>query len=249
MDLPFLQSLGELIGLALVMMLAGAAVAAVTQAVSLVARGRQRYLRAAVEQLLARFPMTRADAAAAAEMALRHPLVAPHSRRASSVRREELVRVLLELAAEPSAKPLQEAFGFHRGAADAARLLRALDGRALRLERARPSEPLHLRQTRAILGAAGPNRAIARIHAEFAGAMRRATARYRLETRVVAAAVALGVVFAMRLDSLELLGRAARLQHAPSQWVGLALSWMLLSLGAPFWYDRLKDLLHLRPGR
>jgi hypothetical protein len=28
---------------------------------------------------------------------------------------------------------------------------------------------------------------------------------------------------------------------------GLMLTWVLLSLGAPFWYDRLKDLLKLRP--
>jgi hypothetical protein len=29
--------------------------------------------------------------------------------------------------------------------------------------------------------------------------------------------------------------------------VGVAVTWMLLSLGAPFWYDALKDLLKLRP--
>jgi hypothetical protein len=29
-------------------------------------------------------------------------------------------------------------------------------------------------------------------------------------------------------------------------WLGIAVTWMLLSLGAPFWYDALKDLLKLR---
>jgi hypothetical protein len=29
-------------------------------------------------------------------------------------------------------------------------------------------------------------------------------------------------------------------------WLGLLVTWMLLSLGAPFWYDALKDLLKLR---
>ena len=29
-------------------------------------------------------------------------------------------------------------------------------------------------------------------------------------------------------------------------WLGVMLTWMLLSLGAPFWYDALKDLLKLR---
>jgi hypothetical protein len=30
-------------------------------------------------------------------------------------------------------------------------------------------------------------------------------------------------------------------------WLGLIVTWMLLSLGAPFWYDALKNLLKLRP--
>jgi hypothetical protein len=29
-------------------------------------------------------------------------------------------------------------------------------------------------------------------------------------------------------------------------WRGIVLTWVLLSLGAPFWYDALKDLLKLR---
>ncbi len=29
-------------------------------------------------------------------------------------------------------------------------------------------------------------------------------------------------------------------------WLGLLVTWMLLSLGAPFWYDLLKDTLKLR---
>jgi hypothetical protein len=29
-------------------------------------------------------------------------------------------------------------------------------------------------------------------------------------------------------------------------WLGLLVTWMLLSLGAPFWYDALKDMLKLR---
>ncbi len=31
-----------------------------------------------------------------------------------------------------------------------------------------------------------------------------------------------------------------------SSWRGVLLTWILLSLGAPFWYDSLKDLLKLR---
>jgi len=32
-----------------------------------------------------------------------------------------------------------------------------------------------------------------------------------------------------------------------NSWKGIFLSWVLLSLGTPFWYDILKDLLRLRP--
>jgi hypothetical protein len=32
-----------------------------------------------------------------------------------------------------------------------------------------------------------------------------------------------------------------------SSWRGVLLTWILLSLGAPFWYDALKDMLKLRP--
>ena len=31
-----------------------------------------------------------------------------------------------------------------------------------------------------------------------------------------------------------------------TSWRGVVLTWILLSLGAPFWYDALKDLLKLR---
>jgi hypothetical protein len=31
-----------------------------------------------------------------------------------------------------------------------------------------------------------------------------------------------------------------------NSWRGVLLTWVLLSLGAPFWYDALKDLLKLR---
>jgi hypothetical protein len=31
-----------------------------------------------------------------------------------------------------------------------------------------------------------------------------------------------------------------------TSWRGVVLTWVLLSLGAPFWYDALKDLLKLR---
>lgn len=214
MDAAILQSLNELLGLALVMTLGGLAVAALTQGTALVSRARRRHLCAAVELLLARVHAPRNSAA----KVMRHPMVG------SSLRCVELLRVLLEVS--------PETLGI--GVEEARRLLRALEA--------------ELAQGGVATALKG-NAAADRICCDFARAMERATRQYRLETRCIAAAAGAAAVWAMRLDSLDILGRAARLQRAPAHCVGMALAWMLVSLGAPFWYDRVKDLLHLRPGR
>ncbi len=72
--------------------------------------------------------------------------------------------------------------------------------------------------------------------------MVRATSRYRLRARMVTSLLALLLVIAAQIDLLQFL----RLRYG-GHWAGLTLSWVLISLGTPFWYDRLKDLLHLRP--
>src|SRR5439155_7858639 len=59
--------------------------------------------------------------------------------------------------------------------------------------------------------------------------------------------------------AISLLPRVVQSTAAPTVWnrmraylpawnavPGVLLSWVLLSLGAPFWFDRLKDLLKLR---
>jgi hypothetical protein len=76
----------------------------------------------------------------------------------------------------------------------------------------------------------------------YGRAMMRATERYRRHAKLATAAISLALVLTAHIDSADLL----RLRQPVGCWSGLLLSWMLLSLGAPFWYDRLKDLLHLR---
>lgn len=242
MEFAVLQSLDELIGLALVMMLGAAAVAAVTQGLAVAVRARQRQLRRALEELLARVGMPAEEARDWAESAMRHPLVE------GSVRCDEFIRALMELAGEGSGE-LARGLGVE-GASEAAAILRQADRNALRMAEEAPGSTKEAALLeRAMLAAIGENDAVARIHAEFGRTMERATARYRRETQWIAAGAAWAAVVAMRLDSLEVLARASRLQQAPPRYVGMGLAWMLLSLGAGFWYDRLKDLLHLRPGR
>ncbi|SPE38188.1 hypothetical protein SBA3_280010 [Candidatus Sulfopaludibacter sp. SbA3] len=66
------------------------------------------------------------------------------------------------------------------------------------------------------------------------------------QTRVITAFLTLALVLALRLDLFLFL-----YFHLPGcgRWPGMALSWLLISLGTPFWYDRMKDLLHFRPSQ
>jgi hypothetical protein len=58
------------------------------------------------------------------------------------------------------------------------------------------------------------------------------------------------VAVAFHLDSVDLVKRLINGDTAPhherASWLGIALSTLLLSLGAPFWFEAFKDLLRLR---
>ena len=136
---------------------------------------------------------------------------------------------------------MRRSFGF-TGAAEARELARAIGAETLRLERESPGEPACDRDTRAVIAAFGGHPLLALIHTWYGPAMVRATRRYRLRARMVTALLALLLVVAAQLDLLQFL----RLRYG-GHWAGLTLSWVLISLGTPFWYDRLKDLLHFRP--
>jgi hypothetical protein len=67
--------------------------------------------------------------------------------------------------------------------------------------------------------------------------------------------IAIAVAAGLQLDSFEILRQGAEAHLiVPQSWnwnpaklPGIALSAMLLSLGAPFWYNVLKDLVAFRP--
>lgn len=105
-----------------------------------------------------------------------------------------------------------------------------------------PGESPSHRDIKAILAASGPLPWLSRIYTWYGHAMFRGTQRYIRQTRIITALLALAVVMALRLDLLECFHL-----HPSSCWPGMTLSWILISLGTPFWYDRLKDLLHFRP--
>ena len=229
------------------MLASGTVVAAGTQLVATVTGMRSRHLRRALEELLRQLDprhLSTHDARELAAWLLSHPWLCGHpDGSASELRREHFVRLLIEMASgsSPLARRVRRSFGFAR-AAEARELAHAIGAQSLRLERECPGEPACDRDTRAVIAAFGDHKLLALIHTWYGPTMVRATRRYRLRARMVTALVALLLVVAAQIDLLQFL----RLRYS-RHWAGLTLSWVLISLGTPFWYDRLKDLLHLRP--
>ena len=117
----------------------------------------------------------------------------PDRLRGSVIKREELIRILLEIAAGTTslAKPLQQAFGFSRGAADAANALRAIGEQMLKLEQSDPNEAAHVRETKAIITGTWANALVAKVDAWWNQSMDRVThaslpANHRKYTRIFA---------------------------------------------------------------
>jgi hypothetical protein len=245
--MPIFTDFDLIIGFVLLMLAAGTVVATGTQLAARLTRMRARFLRQAIEELLAQIAprhLSPDDARQLALILLRHPWLAGRTNDcADALRREDFVRLLIEVAAgsSPVAARLRDAFGLTT-AAQAVELSETIGSHALRLEMECPGESARDRDIKAIIAAVGPHPLVARIHGWYGHAMNRATRRYMRQARLVTAALALALVLALRLDLLGFF----RLPTS-THWPGMALSWLLISLGTPFWYDRLKDLLHFRP--
>jgi hypothetical protein len=295
------QSLDVLIGFAAIMLLVSMAVTVLTQAITGALGLRGRHLLQGIVTILNQIDPKIAPYCARqiGRAVLSHPLVG-QGRLATVIQRDELTRILLELAAgrEPGGKALDEYARStlkkaleNNGIMDAAGALENIHLLALKLEALQPELPAPVRQGLAIVTEA-PSQFVGRIHACFDETMDRVTQRFTRHARVVAAAMGLVVAVGLQLDAFDVLKRlaaddrtraslsalAAELGKSPASdpgqlaeirklaesgyavvpenWAkdwrreklpGIALSAMLLSLGAPFWYNALKDLVGLRP--
>jgi len=247
------------------MLLVSAAVTVLTQAVTGALGWRGRNLVRGLVTILHQVdPKITAFCARQIVLAVvRHPLIARAEGRAGTViQREELTRILLELAAgqEPGGKALDEyARGTLKrtletnGIADPAQVLANIQLLGLKLEALRPEWRSAARHGMAIATEA-PGMFTARVHACFDETMDRITQRFARHTHAVAAGIALVVAAGLQLDAFDLLRRANTYAIVPENWnwswgklPGIALSVILLRLGAPFWYNALKDLVGLRP--
>jgi hypothetical protein len=150
-----------------------------------------------------------------ARAVLRHPMVAGQGAKGSVVEREELIRILLELAANEGCgaskmkaelrSKLQRVLA-RNGIPNPSATLAAIRKNCQEEEKNDHRPAAHVRQTKAILEAATSD-FVGKIHAWFDQCMQRVTHRYALWARVITVVGALLVAFTMQLDSLQLLKR------------------------------------------
>jgi len=149
--------------------------------------------------------------------------------------------------------------------------LNRISAYAHELELAHPEMTELARQEMAVLAVAG-SPFVARINGWFDQTMDRVAARFTSAVRVVTLSAALGLALFLQIDCLALVnrlaaedrGKQAELIHVPSGWAewlrewsgpgggaahgaGILLTALLLSLGAPFWYNVLAGAIRLRP--
>jgi hypothetical protein len=240
MDLPILKYLDVLIGFTLVMILAGTVVATITQVCAVLARSRGRYLANSLRLLISQTDpvnLPKDIAAKIVEHVLRHPLIGkpnlfcltiarlrllfgrevipkPSDRvRGTVIKREELVCLLLEIAAGdecPVADHLRTAFDID--AAEARRLRQEIEKQILSLESAEPNQAACVRETQGMKNVLENSNAyalVSRLTGWFDHAMNRVTVAYSSEAKMATAVVALGVAVWFQLDSVAILERLA----------------------------------------
>jgi len=261
-----LKSLDALIGFTTVMLLLSAAVTVLTQALTGVFGWRGTNLVRGLVTILNQIDpkITPFCAQQIAGAVLRHPLVSrAEGKLGTVIQRDELTRILLDLAAgsEPGGKLLDEYARMalkkaieSAGIGDPAATLENFHLLALKLEALRPELPAPVRHSIAVITEA-PSLFAGQIHACFDATMDRITHRFARHTRLVTAFVAAAISAGLQVDAFDLLRNGATAQLVlPQHWAwnaaklpGMAFSAILLSLGAPFWYNALKDLAGFRP--
>jgi hypothetical protein len=150
--------------------------------------------------------------------------------------------VLSEAARLALARTLAE-----NGVADPESALKAIRSLALEFEESHPNLATHVRHDMAVLQGA-KSELVARINSSFDQTIDRIRARFTLSTRQVSFAASIAVAFVLQLDAISFV-RSVVLPAAavsPPHIPGILFSTLLLSLGAPFWFEALKNLLRIR---
>lgn len=214
--LALLESLDILIGFSVVMLVFALAATALIQFLLSVSQLRGRNLRWGLTRLLMHMDpaLTREVADKISWAVVKNPLVARNPRQVGGlIQREELVQLLLGIAAGTERDPLSSAVKD-----DLARslermklknpgdVLRDIRNTAMELEAVRPDLAAHVRTTMAIVHEA-KSEFVAGLHAWFDSSIERVSQVFQGHVRIITVVVAASLVFATQLDSIEVIDR------------------------------------------
>ena len=211
-----LRTVDILIGVTVVMLLASLIVTVLTQFVTSVWNSRGRHLLRGITDLMQQVaPGIGRDAASKIAAAiLSHPLIrATGGRYGDVIQRNELTRILLELASGSGPQPLENAVRDQLlkslkdgGIPDPAAALQKATDALLEIETNHPELSSSLKQNKALLEGAR-SAFVARINAWFDQTIDRVSDRFTFTTRGVTFVMGVLLAFAIQLDTPLLVNR------------------------------------------
>ncbi len=304
-----LKSVDILIGFSVIMLAVSMSVTLIIQAILQILGMRGKELLKGVALLLRQLDpqlLTPETARDIAGKVLRSPLLAASGNKVAEViQREELIKIVLQIAAGDAAaqagsaeNALAQALA-KAGVPDPGNTLQAVRMLSMRLEVARPDLASHAREAMAVITEA-ESQFVANLNGWFDQTMDRVSHNFTTYSRYWTVAISLLIALLLQLDTFKVVNRLSmddkvrlslveeaqagpKPQGAPtdaatarnlddlrrlatdklitwptnwSDWnngwsqssvFGVLLSAALLSLGAPFWFNLLGDLLKLRP--
>lgn len=207
------KTLDVLIGVSLIMLVVSMTVTIFTQFFTTLFNTRGRGLKKGIEILVTQVdPNLKESASEIAGAILTHPLIAePMSRYGTVIHRDDLVRLLLELAAgqgqvklgAAAKQALTNALA-ENGIADPAATLEQLRLLAVQIEAARPDLASHLWRDFAILQGARSN-FVAKINGWFDQTIDRVSSRFTMGAHSITLVCALVIAFGLQLDTVGII--------------------------------------------
>jgi len=210
-----LKTLDILIGATTVVLLFSMAVTVITQAVTTFFQRRGRHLKAGLANLLQQLGIpARACAEDIADHVLRHPMIADGKGNLGTVvKREEFIKLLLDLASGEGTASLGEASKSalvaviqKNGISDPLSALKNIRALELQLEASAPHMANNVRQALAIVHGAGSD-LVARINSWYDQTIDRVSERFTKYTHWVTIGIAAVVVLSVQLDTIAVLDR------------------------------------------
>ena len=228
-----LKTLDILLGLSVVMLMVSLIVTVLTETMTSLLQMRGKHLLEGVIGLLQQVDRDVPDHVvnAIATAILTHPLIrSKGSRFGTVIHREELTKLVLELAADEGPQRLEpeiltglRALLQRNGIADPEKTLENVRSVALQLELFHPEIPNNLRYSTAFLQEAN-SRFLAKIHGWFDQTIDRVSDRFTRATRIVTFCGSLLIALLLQLDTAQLVNRLSEDSNLRGELVKRAVS-------------------------